>query len=305
MNDISPKLTVRSDRPVDALLVGILRAVEAATRELCIDYFVGGATARDLILTHVFGKDTGRATRDVDLGIGIDDWERLGLLKEGLVRGGGFIENPKLPARLIYRAKEDALGIPVDLLPFGGVQGADATIAWPPDMDVVMNVAGFREASSSALSVEVSAGLLVPVASLPSLAVLKLLAWRDRHLETAKDATDFLLIARHYHAAGQTDRLYETETALLQATDFDPELAGAMLLGKDASEVCLSATAKIIEIIEIILTDPRLRQRLSDQILGARLSSGDTAGAVRIEGLLGAFRSGFRLQTVGLQNETE
>lgn len=81
MTTASPKFVARTDRPVDALLLDILRRVDAVARDLGIEYFVGGALARDLILLHVFGKDTGRATRDVDLGIRIDDWTRLDALR--------------------------------------------------------------------------------------------------------------------------------------------------------------------------------------------------------------------------------
>ena len=290
MTNTLPKLSTRPDRPVDPLLIDILRRIEVVAREQGIDYFVGGALARDLILLHVFGKDTGRATRDVDLGICIYDWGKLDSLKASLIQGGNFTEQPKFAHRLIYRATDTSFGIPLDLLPFGGVESADATIAWPPGMDIVMNVAGFSEARSSALMIEVVEGVVVPVTSLPSLAILKLLAWRDRHMETTKDATDFLLIARTYHDVGNADRLYETESALLQATDFDPELAGAMLLGKDAAAICLSSTAKSIE---TILTDSQLRQRLIDQILRATLSSGDDASSSRVERYLEAFQSGF------------
>jgi predicted nucleotidyltransferase len=292
VTDTSPKLTVHPDRPVDPLLIEILQRVDAATRALGIAYFIGGALARDLILMHVFGQDTGRATRDVDLGICIEDWAELHKLRASLIQGGGFAEQPNVLHRLIYRPKEDAFGIPLDLLPFGGIESANATIAWPPGMDVVMNVAGFAEACQATLSVEVLAGFCVPVTSLPSLAVLKLIAWRDRHLETSKDATDFFLIARHYADAGNFDRLYETESALLQATDFDPELAGAMLLGKDAAAVCRSSTARIVA---DILAHPESTQRLNDQILRATLSAGDDASAARVERYLGAFQSGFKL----------
>lgn len=290
MTNTLPKLSARPDRRVDPLLIDILRRVDGLVREQGIDYFVGGALARDLILLHVFGKDTGRATRDVDMGICIDDWGKLDSLKASLVESGYFAEQPKIAHRLIYRPRENAFGIPLDLLPFGGVENADATIAWPPGMDVVMNVAGFSEARTSALMVEAVEGVVVPVTSLPSLAILKLIAWRDRHLETTKDATDFLLIARHYHDAGNADRLYETESALLQATDFDPEMAGAMLLGKDAAAICLTHTAQSIE---NILTDSQLRQRLIDQILRATLSSGDAAGSSRVGRYLDAFQTGF------------
>lgn len=154
-------------------------------------------------------------------------------------------------------------------------------------MDIVMNVTGFSEARTSALMVEAAVGVCVPVTSLPSLAILKLIAWRDRHPETAKDATDFLLIARHYHDAGNADRLYETESALLQASDFDPEMAGAMLLGKDAAAICLPST---VQSIAAILTDHPLRQRLIDQILRATLSAGDAASSARVERYLDAFQ---------------
>jgi predicted nucleotidyltransferase len=204
VTNTSPKFSARPARPVDPLVLDILRRVDAATRELGIDYFVGGALARDLILLHVFAKDTGRATRDLDLGICIDAWSKLDSLKASLIGGGNFSEQRRVAHRLIFRPPEYAYGIPLDLLPFGTIEGANATIAWPPGMDVVMNVAGFSEARTSAVLVEVTEGFFVPVTSLPSLAVLKLIAWRDRHHETEKDAADFLLIARHYHDAGNS-----------------------------------------------------------------------------------------------------
>jgi predicted nucleotidyltransferase len=130
------------------------------------------------------------------------------------------------------------------------------------------------------LLVELAEGLLVPVASLPSLAMLKLIAWRERHLQSQKDATDFLLIARHYADAGNYHRLYETEAALLQAADFDPELAGAALLGKDAAAV---SSARTQQAVTEILTDSQVKQRLIDQLLRTTLSSGEDAANTRVE----------------------
>jgi len=290
MADTLPKLRVRPDRPVAPFLLGILQRVDAAAREQDIEYFVGGALARDLILLHVFGKDTGRATRDVDLGICIDNWGKLDTLRENLIQGGSFTGQREVAHRLIYRPVEDSFPIPLDLLPFGEIESTDGTIAWPPGMEIVMNVAGFSEARASALLVEVAEGLVVPVASLPSLAMLKLIAWRDRHLQTQKDATDFLLIARHYTDAGNYHRLYETEAALLQATDFDPELAGATLLGKDAAAV---SSARTQQAVTEILTDAQLKQRLIDQLLRTTLLSGGDAANSRAEQYIDAFLAGF------------
>lgn len=283
-------LTIPSDHPLDALLLAILGRADAAARETGINYFVSGALARDLILLHVFGKDTGRATRDVDLGICIDDWQKLETLRTHLIRGGDFFAQSGMAHRLIYRPTARTPGLPLDLLPYGGVERSDGTIAWPPGMEIVMNVAGFAEACASALMVKASETLTLPVASLPSLAVLKLIAWRERRLETPKDATDFLLIARHYADAGNLDRLYETEQGFLQAADFNPELAGVMLLGKDAATICTDSTMRTMT---EILIDAQLTRQLVDQLLRATLLSGENATKPRAEQFVDAFRMGF------------
>lgn len=129
MTITSQPLIVRPDRPVDSLLLDMLRRADNAARELGIDYFVGGALARDLILQHVFGKNTGRATRDVDLGICIDNWGRLDALRAHLIQGGNFVAQANIAHRLIYRPPEYTFGIPLDLLPFGGIERPDGTIA--------------------------------------------------------------------------------------------------------------------------------------------------------------------------------
>lgn len=65
--------------------------------------------------------------------------------------------------------------------------------------------------------------------------MLKLIAWHDRRKSSNKDATDLLFIAQNYAAADNMDRLYQSESELMEAVDYNPELAGAYLLGKDAA----------------------------------------------------------------------
>jgi predicted nucleotidyltransferase len=68
------------------------------------------------------------------------------------------------------------------------------------------------------------------------LATLKLIAWVDRHaLQPRKDATDLLLMLRNYLSEANTNRLYEEAAQLLEADDFDYEVAGAWLIGHDAA----------------------------------------------------------------------
>ena len=65
-------LCVRPDRPIDPLTLAVMREVDKLVKELGLPYFLCGAMARDVMLQHVHGIDTGAATRDVDFGVATD-----------------------------------------------------------------------------------------------------------------------------------------------------------------------------------------------------------------------------------------
>jgi predicted nucleotidyltransferase len=67
-------LHTRSDRPVDPLTVDVLRLVDRVLNKNAIRYFVGGASARDLLLSNVLGFEIERATRDIDFAIAAPSW---------------------------------------------------------------------------------------------------------------------------------------------------------------------------------------------------------------------------------------
>lgn len=277
-------LRVRADRPIDRGLHAILVHAKAATQALGIDVFVGGAMARDIMLTHVYGQAVLRATRDVDIGLYIDSWERFTALKNRLTATGAFFEVHGMSHRMHYLRPG---GIPLDLIPFGGVAGDDQTIAWPPGHDVVLNVAGFREGLDSADLVDLGAGLSMHVCTLPSLSVLKLLAWRDRGRDNNKDATDFLALAQAYASAGNMDRLYDEEAPLLEMAGHDPDLAGAALLGKDAAILCSPGTAQQVH---VILADP---EPMLDALLRVRNQLAMGGDAQRLRAFIAGYRNGF------------
>ena len=91
-----------------------------------------------------------------------------------------------------------------------------------------MTVVGYREALASAMDVKLPENQRVLVVSLPMLAVLKLVAWSERHTAAPrKDAADLLLILKNYLDAGNQQRLYEEAPHLLEDSNFDYERAGA------------------------------------------------------------------------------
>ncbi|MFN9473954.1 MAG: nucleotidyl transferase AbiEii/AbiGii toxin family protein [Acidovorax sp.] len=268
-------------------MLEILQHAHQAATEQSIEYFVGGALARDILLHHVFGGAIERATLDVDIGVYLRDWEEFNKLRVRLIETGRFFALEGSPHRLHFARQG---GVPLDLIPFGEVADEGQHIAWPPNRDVVLNVAGFEDAQQFAVPVDLGEGMRTRVCSLPSLAVLKLLAWKDRHTASRKDATDFLLIAQRYADAGNEDRLYEAEIEVLAKAEHDMELAGATLLGKDAAKTCRPATAQQVR---AILSDTKLRQLMLDQLLRSKAMVEPEIGEGRIAAFLNAFERGF------------
>lgn len=193
-----------------------------------------GAMARDVLLS--FGHDIriARATQDMDFAFALDSWEGFSRMRGELLASGDFADDPRGVAhRMIY-----ASNYRVDLIPFGGMERDDRSIAWPPDHDVVMQVVGFREAMAEAVKVQLQDGVIVDVASLPAQAVLKLFAWRDRRADRpGVDAGDLRLLLRHYLEAGNQDRLYTDADHLLTMENFDYQRASAWLIGYDARQL--------------------------------------------------------------------
>lgn len=90
-------LELRPDSPIDPVLHEILQHAKEATSALGIDFFVGGAMARDILLVHVHGQRVNRATRDVDIGLFLQDWASFDTLKSLFVASGKFFEVPGRP----------------------------------------------------------------------------------------------------------------------------------------------------------------------------------------------------------------
>ena len=286
MSNESLPRSVLPNNPVDPSIIRVLRTVDPIAREADCAYFVAGATARDLILVNIHGLRPGRATRDIDFGIAVENWDRFALLKERLVATGVFTSDRHALQRLTYSDQAAQFSIPVDLIPFRGVTAADGTIEWPPSRDIVMNVAGFEEALASSTPIQMEESLIVRVASIPGLILLKVFAWSDRGRETDKDAADIYRLLTAYPDAGNADRLYEHEMDLLEAVGFDLQLAGAELLGHDVVQLCSSP---VLARVRSILQSEQTFERLVNHMMRTSTVVEDRPF---VERMLNSFRRG-------------
>ena len=224
------------DLALQAKAIGaVQRAAEGLEVELPgmdVEILIVGAFARDLHLRYGYNLAPLRQTEDIDIALAVPSWEVFAALRERLVNDFGFAEVPGIQHQLRYRQQDVTL--PIDIVPFGGLERLDRTIAWPPAGDQVMDVFGFREARASAIMMTLPGNVAVNVVSLAALAILKLTAWHARHYEAPrKDAYDLQFIIKHYLDAGNHDRLWEQFSSWASSED-DYELAGARMLGNDA-----------------------------------------------------------------------
>jgi len=177
---------------------------DVRTAEPAMDPLIVGALARDLLLHYGHGFKIERATADVDFALAVADWDDYSATRDALLASGLF-----RPFRNAAHKLQHAKFGWVDLIPYGALERGDGTIAWPPAGDEVMAVIGYAEAASAAIAVALPRDQRARVVSLPMLAVLKVLAWKDRHRFTqGKDAVDLQLLLRRYLEAGNVDRLY-------------------------------------------------------------------------------------------------
>jgi len=246
---LSPR-SIRVDRPVDPITIEILRQVAAAAEIEGIDHMLVGATARDVLLTHVFGLEVRRATHDVDFAVAVKDWAQFEALRAGLQARKTFKDGGRAKQRLYYKGEKGEYDYPIDLVPFGAISKGANEIAWPPDLKTIMSVAGYEDVLAAAELVEFSPGFIQKVGSIAGLAILKIVAWSDRGRENPKDAQDLVCIMDSYAVAGNFDRVYEVD-GVIEAGDHDPDIAGVYLLGLDirrvASENTLDVVKQIIE----------------------------------------------------------
>ncbi len=232
---------------IDPLLIEIFDAIAGVVVARDIHYFVVGATARDMILSYGHDIEIKRATVDIDLGVEVADWDEFHALKNGLAATGRF-EPTQSAQRLLYERD-----LPIDIVPFGPLEHANKEISWPPDHSIRMNVLGFEDAYRAAQVVRLRTEpvLDIPFATPAGLAVLKIVAWRERIPQGGKDADDLAYMMRTYLDAGNQNRLVKEHPDLLADDDFDYECVSARLLGRDMAKIMSPETRNaILEILE-------------------------------------------------------
>lgn len=239
------KKSIDLSRKIDKQRVDAIEIISIVTSSLQVPFFLIGATARDILFA-AHNIPPYRATLDIEIGVEVPDWEKFFQLKKSLTETDKFMA-AREEQRLRYKDHID-----IDIIPFGAISDKNHLIEWP-SQETVMHVLGFEETYQHAQIVRLRSkpALEVRLVTLPGLAVMKILSWRDKYPERSKDATDLISIIRYYSDAGNFERIPDEMPELLNSDEFDYAMAGARLLGRDMAKILNPATRKeILNILE-------------------------------------------------------
>jgi len=259
---------ISSDNFSNPLLKELLEKLTDFFNSIESEFYVIGATARDMILSGLHNQVSARKTNDLDIAIAIPDWSKFHEISAALCNMEGFEKSKKQTQRFFYKSY-----FQLDIVPFGEIAQADKLIYWPPEELQAMSVAGFTDVVKHALEISIDDSFIIHVATLPGIFILKLNAWRNRQIETNKDADDMAFIISTYLEINE-QRVVKENYDLYEADDFSTFIAGASLLGRDM-KIILKANPEILNEFMNILraeVDKKDESQLINQMMETHAS---------------------------------
>lgn len=216
-------LTISSEKIGNPLLVELLRKLTDSFSKMDKEFYVIGATARDIIMQQLLDTESRRRTKDLDIAIALPDWDTFEQVKQNLI-DDGFKKSKHMHQRFFYGEYE------LDIVPYGVVAKEDGNIYWPPEEEIAMSVKGFDEVLSEAITVSIDDDFKVKIASLHGLFLLKFNAWLDRNTKTSKDAEDMSFILSNYFMANLEREIHQE---VYDWENFDDYIVGGYWLAYD------------------------------------------------------------------------
>jgi len=154
-------------------------------------------------------------------------------------------------------------GVRVDVLPTGADGHATGDLEWPGE-DRALSRLGMRLAVDHAVEVPMAFDLSVMVASLPTLCILKMIAFLDRPHERQRDLVDLARVLAIYPR--ETARRFEHEEVFRLGLDYDQ--SGAFVLGCEIRSLGLNADEErsVAEFLALIEDDELVAGQMAREL---------------------------------------
>ena len=229
----------------------------AASNELGIDFFGVGALARNI--WYVENDRPPRGTQDVDFGVYIPTLDTYLALKSKLIKDYKYVQSEENAFCLISPS-----GIPVDFLPFGEIKNQDKVLT---DGKGLTNIKldGFEEVYKKGIRTVDLGGQVINICTIPSIVLLKLIAFDDRPEYRAKDPLDISSIMNDFPHI-ESDLLWD-EYSTLYDKDISHEEIGTIVLGSEVGKLIGENETLLSRVLRIIQDGLDLKSRLAESMI--------------------------------------
>ncbi len=95
-------LKISSEKINNPFLVDLLEKLTDSFRRMDHDFFIIGATARDIVMQQMLNTSSRRKTRDLDLAIAVPNWQEFDKIKNSLIADGFEKDKCKTPTLLLW-----------------------------------------------------------------------------------------------------------------------------------------------------------------------------------------------------------
>lgn len=224
-------------------LKDIISDVQKASTQLGVDFFAVGALARNV--WYVSNDEDARGTKDVDFGVYVSNTKIYNQLKNILITEFSYTPVSTNAFCLISPYE-----IPLDLLPFGEIEKEGKVMIEGTGLTSI-NLDGFMETYTKGLVETEIENNHIKVCSIPSVVLLKLIAYDDRPENRPNDPIDIDSIMKYYPEI-ETDLIWG-EYNFLYDDEVSHEEVGIKVLGYELSKIIFNnkkLTARIFDILE-------------------------------------------------------
>jgi len=259
-------------------LKNIISDTIEAANELDIDLFGVGALARNV--WYVENDRAPRGTKDVDFGVYIPNPDTYTALKSKLIKDYKYVQSAENTFCLISPDN-----IPVDLLPFGEIENQGKVLIDGKGLTTI-KLDGFREVYDKGVR-EVDIGSQrINICTIPSVVLLKLIAYDDRPEHRIKDPLDISSIIIEFPHI-ESDLLWE-EYSHLYDQDISHEEIGTIVLGSEVGKLICQNKQLLDRVLRIVQDGIDLTSSLAARMIIDNMN--ETVG--QKQHLLKLFREG-------------
>ncbi len=239
-------------------LKNIVKDLKEASKRLGIDFFGVGALARNV--WYLENNELPRGTKDVDFGVYLPNQHVFQSLKNILIAEYEYYPVSDNAFSLISPYEQ----LPVDLLPFGEIEEQGKVIVEGKGL-IAINHDGFSEVRRKGLLEIQIEEILVTVCSIPSVVLLKLIAYDDRPENRPQDPLDLNSIFKYYPDI-ESERIWG-EYSFLYEDEKSHDEVGITVLGYEISRIISESPDLVKRTIKILEKGIQLESKLAEKMI--------------------------------------